>query len=225
MSSDALTVAEEAHEAVRSARNSVRTRQILRAAARLMARDGSDAVSMQALADEASVSVGLIYRYFGNKQDLLHAVIAEVLDDLAARVPAAIEAAGADPVRRLAGGFRAYCEAIADHRHAALLTYRESKALGVEASERLKKRETATVLPLLHTVEQGVAEGVFAAGVHAELVALDLVMLAHAWALKHWYFEAHYDLDTYIARQTAIGLGALIVPERRADYPDLLDIR
>lgn len=33
---------------------------------------------MQALADEASVSVGLIYRYFGDKQDLplsLQAVI------------------------------------------------------------------------------------------------------------------------------------------------------
>jgi AcrR family transcriptional regulator len=224
MSGDALTATEEADDAVRSARSSVRTRQILRAAARLMARDGSDAVSMQALADEASVSVGLIYRYFGNKQDLLRAVIAEVLDDLDTRVPAAIEGAGADPVRRLAGGFRAYCEAIADHRHAALLTYRESKALGLEASEQLKRRETATVQPLLRTVEQGIAEGAFAA-VHAELAALDLVMLAHAWALKHWYFEADYDLDTYIARQTAIGLGALIAPGRRADYSDLLDIR
>lgn len=224
MSSDALTLAVEAQEAVRSARNSVRTRQILRAAARLMARDGSDAVSMQALADEASVSVGLIYRYFGNKQDLLRAVIAEVLDDLSTRVPAAIEAAGTDSVRRLASGFRAYCEAIAEHRHAALLTYRESKALGLEASEQLKERETATVQPLLRTVEQGIEEGIFAT-VHAELAALDLVMLAHAWALKHWYFEAQYDLDTYIVRQTAIGLGALIVPERRPDYLELLDIR
>ena len=67
-----------------------RSRQLLDAAARLMERDGSEAVSMQALAAEAGVSVGLIYRYFGSKDDILLAVITDVLAAFATAVPAAV---------------------------------------------------------------------------------------------------------------------------------------
>src|SRR5512135_3114079 len=55
----------EADEAARQARAAMRSAQLLSATARLMEREGSQSVSMQALAEEAGVSVGLIYRYFG----------------------------------------------------------------------------------------------------------------------------------------------------------------
>src|SRR5438093_5052777 len=116
-------------EAAQRARTEQRTAQLLDAAARLMERDGTNAVSMQAVAAEAGVSVGLIYRYFGGKDDLLLAVIVGVLDSFARHVPPAIEAAGEDPVLRLAAAFRSYCEVIDEHRHAAVLTYRETKSL------------------------------------------------------------------------------------------------
>ncbi|HLN77262.1 MAG TPA: TetR family transcriptional regulator [Nocardioidaceae bacterium] len=125
------------HEAARLTRAQRRSQQLLGAAARLMERDGSHAVSMQAVAEEAGVSVGLIYRYFGGKDDLLLAVIVDVLDEFATRVPEAIEAAGDNPVERLAAAFRAYCEVIDDHRHAAVLTYRESKSLSDEGRARI----------------------------------------------------------------------------------------
>src|SRR5215212_6048686 len=83
-------------EAARRARAEHRSAQLLGAAARLMERDGSQAVSMQAVATEAGVSVGLIYRYFGGKDDLLLAVIVGVLDSFATRVPEAVDAAGDD---------------------------------------------------------------------------------------------------------------------------------
>ena len=53
------------------ARQDVRTRQILTAATALMQQHGSHKVSMKAIADEAEVSVGLIYRYYDNKEDLV----------------------------------------------------------------------------------------------------------------------------------------------------------
>ncbi|MDL9978673.1 TetR/AcrR family transcriptional regulator [Microbacterium sp. ASV49] len=205
----------------RAARADLRTRQVLRAAARLMGREGADAVSMQAIADEAGVSVGLIYKYFGNKQDLVLAITVQVLDDVAMSVPAAVDRAGDDAVLALAAGFRAYCETIDEHRHAAVLTYRESKTLGADGQSELKRREVATMKPLVGAVRRGIDAGLFTA-VDAELMTYDLVMLAHAWALKHWYFERSFDLEAYVTHQTAIVLGGLIVPERRADYPALL---
>lgn len=208
-------------EAVREVNASMRSRQILDAAARLMERAGSEAVSMQALAAEAGVSVGLIYRYFGGKDDVLLAVIVEVLDAFRSEVPEAVDAAGGDPVRRLAAAFGAYCDVIARYRHAAVLTYRESNALSPEGRERIKTLEVETSQPLRTAVRDGVDEGLLSTP-SADLVAYDLLLLAHAWALKHWYFEQTMTLDEYVSAQLALMLRALIRPDLHGDYADLL---
>ena len=209
-------------DAVRVVSASMRSRQILDGAARLMERTGSEAVSMQALATEAGVSVGLIYRYFGGKDDVLLAVIVEVLDAFRTSVPQAVDAAGDDPVRRLAAAFTAYCHVIARYRHAAVLTYRESNTLSAEGRETIKTLEVETSQPLRTAVRDGVDAGVLSTP-NADLVAYDLLLLAHAWALKHWYFEQTMTLDEYVDAQLALMLQALIRPDLRAEYSDLLD--
>jgi AcrR family transcriptional regulator len=198
-----------------------RSEQLLAAAARLMERDGSQAVSMQAVADEAGVSVGLIYRYYGGKQDLLLAVIINVLDAFADEVPSAIEAAGEDPVERLAAAFRSYCEVIDRHRHAAVLTYRESKSLSAEGREKIKALEIATSEPLRQVIREGVATGVLATP-DPDLVAYNLLLLTHAWALKHWYFEQTFSLDEYVRKQLALTLAAILEPRKRRSYQRFL---
>lgn len=206
---------------VRAARTRWRRGQLIDAAARLMERDGFHSVSMQALADEAGVSVGLIYKYFGNKEDLLLAVIVNVLDAFAERVPVAIARAGDDPVDRIVAGFGAYCSVINEHRHAAVLTYRESNALGDSGRAEIKKLEVNTAEPLRDALRDGVVAGVLL-DVDTELLAYDMLLMAHAWALKHWYFERAFDLDTYVREQARVILRGVIDPRRRRKYPDLV---
>lgn len=208
-------------DAARQARAEQRSAQLLEAAARLMERDGSHAVSMQAVAAEAGVSVGLIYRYFGGKDDLLFAVIQGVLDSFATLVPQAVEAAGDDPVLRLAAAFRSYCEVIDERRHAAVLTYRESKSLDEEGRARIKELEVQTSEPLRAALRVGVDAGLFTVP-DVELAAYDLLLLAHAWALKHWYFERTLSLDIYVQRQLALILNGIIEPRHRRRYATLL---
>jgi AcrR family transcriptional regulator len=202
---------------VRAARTRWRRGQLLAAAATLMERDGFHSVSMQALADEAGVSVGLIYKYFGNKEDLLLAVIVNVLDAFAERVPPAMAAAGDDPVARIVAGFGAYCAVINEHRHAAVLTYRESNTLSGSGRAEIKKLEVNTAEPLRQALRDGVASGVLV-DTDTELLAYDLLLMAHAWALKHWYFERAFDLDTYVRRQAAVVLRGVLDPRRRRRY-------
>ena len=208
-------------EAARRTRAEHRSAQLLDAAARLMERDGSQAVSMQAVATEAGVSVGLIYRYFGGKDDLLLAVILGVLDSFATRVPQAVEAAGDDPAARLAAAFRSYCEVIDEYRHAAVLTYRETKSLSAEGRTRIKELEVRTSEPLRSILREGVEAGVFVVP-DVEIVAYDLLLLAHAWALKHWYFERTLGFDDYVNHQTALMLRSIIEPRHRRKYAALL---
>lgn len=206
---------------VRSPRAERRSAQLLDAAARLMERDGSQSVSMQAVADEAGVSVGLIYRYFGGKDDLLMSVIVDVLDSFAERVPKAVLAAGEDPVLALAAAFRAFCEVIDENRHAAVLTYRETKSLSAESRVRLKDLEVATSAPLREQLRAGVEQGAFRE-IDVELVAYNLLLTAHGWALKHWYFERTGNIDTYVTTQTSLFLHALLTSRARRRYAALL---
>jgi AcrR family transcriptional regulator len=217
MAIDTSAVADDPAQAARQTRAERRSEQLLLAAARLMERDGSQGVSMQAVAEEAGVSVGLIYRYFGGKDDLLLAVIVDVLETFATAVPAAIAAAGDDPVERLVAAFRSYCEVIEAHRHAAVLTYRESKSLSPEGREKIKQLEVQTSEPLRQVIREGVAAGVLTTD-DPDLVAYNLLLLAHAWALKHWYFEQSLTFDEYVGKQTALTLSALLEPRRRRSY-------
>lgn len=211
-----------AEAAAQHARVRWRTGQLLAAAARLMERNGFAGVSIQAIADEAAVSVGLVYRYFGSKEELLLAVITDVLDEFATRVPEAMAAAGDDPVERIAAGFRAYCQVIHDHRHAAMLTYRESRALSVQGRARIKRLEVQTSEPLREAIRQAVERGLLLE-VDADLVSYDLLLLSHSWALKHWLFERSFDLDSYVAGQTALVLRGVLRPEHRRRYRHLLE--
>jgi AcrR family transcriptional regulator len=207
--------------AARQARAEQRSAQLLDAAARLMERDGLHAVSMQAVATEAGVSVGLIYRYFGGKDDLLLAVIVGVLDSFATEVPAAVEAAGEDPVHRLAAAFRSYCEVIDERRHAAVLTYRETKSLDDAGRTRIMDLEVRTSEPLRAVLREGVDAGLFTVP-DLEFAAYDLLLLAHAWALKHWYFERTLSLDTYVQHQFALVLKGILEPRHRRKYARLV---
>lgn len=215
------TRAADVAPALRSARAELRSRQLLVAAARLMERDGSDAVSMQAVAAEAGVSVGLIYRYFGGKDDLLLAVIVAVLDAFAERVPVAVAEAGSDPVHRLTAAFRTYCEVIDEHRHATVLTYRESKSLTPEGRARIKELEVSTSQPLVDALSDGIEQRVFRE-VDVDLVSFNLLLHAHAWALKHWHFERRLSFDDYVSSQTALALNGLVAPAYRRRYAAVL---
>jgi AcrR family transcriptional regulator len=55
--------------------------EIVAAARRLFVEDGYDATSMSRLAKEAEVAPNTIYWYFGNKDDVLIAVLTAVMAD------------------------------------------------------------------------------------------------------------------------------------------------
>lgn len=59
-----------------------RRRQILDGAAVCFARNGFHATSMQDVLKEVDLSAGAVYRYFGGKEELIAAIVGEVLDEV-----------------------------------------------------------------------------------------------------------------------------------------------
>lgn len=214
---DALPV----EEAVRAVRTSSRRKQVLDAAVQVMQRTGFHQMSMQALADEAGVSVGLIYKYFGGKEEILLATIVSILDTFRDQIAPAMEAAGDDPVERLAAGIRRYIEIVDENLDATVLTYRESRTLDTAGRARIKELEVETSAPLRSALDDGIAAGIMES-IDVDLMVFDILLLAHGWALKHWHFGSIYTLDDYIRLQTRLVLNTTLKAERRGEYAHFL---
>lgn len=219
---DTASAARDVDRAVREVRISSRRRQLLDAAVRVMERTGYHRMSMQALADEAHVSVGLIYKYFGGKQDVLLATVVDILEAFRDRLEPAMAAAGDDPVDRFDAGFRRYLRIVDENRDAVVLTYRESRTLTAEGRARIKDLEVTTSAPLRAALAEAAAAGLIV-DCDPDLVTFDAMMVAHAWALKHWHFGGRFTVDQYARAQLRLLLGGLIVPERRERYGRLLE--
>lgn len=207
-------------EAVRAVRVSSRRRQLLNAAVTVMQNTGFHQMTMQMLADEAKVSVGLIYKYFGGKEDVLLATIVDILEAFRDLLEPAMAAAGDDPVERLAAGFRRYVEIVDENRDAVVLTYRESRTLDSDGRNRIKALEVETSAPLRTAIEAGIEAGLII-DTDIDLMVFNLMMLAHGWALKHWHFGSRYSLDGYIRAQLTVALRNLLSPECHGDYEHL----
>lgn len=211
---------DHSEKATRATRSDARIRQLLNAATTLMVRKGSHEVSMQAIADEAGVSVGLIYRYFSNKLELVQAVIVDVLDDVASRLPEAVGTVH-DPVRRIAVAFEAYCRIMDERRDAAVLTYRETMTLDREGRQLTKNLEIQTAQPLRDAISDAV-DAELLRPVNPELLAMDLLMRAHSWALKHWFYQPRMTFEEFVYHERSTVLSGIVLPEHRADYADLI---
>ncbi len=84
-----------------------RRSQLLDLGVRLLATRSLDEVSIDLLAEEAGVSRGLLYHYFGNKHAFHEAVVRRAADDLIAQTE---PPAAGDPVDRLRASLTAYVD-------------------------------------------------------------------------------------------------------------------
>jgi AcrR family transcriptional regulator len=89
-----------------------RREQLLELGARLLATRTLDEISIELLAEEACVSRGLLYHYFGSLQEFHVAVVRRAVEDIyAITAPSDIE----DPLEQLAVSLGAYVEYVAEN--------------------------------------------------------------------------------------------------------------
>jgi AcrR family transcriptional regulator len=84
-----------------------RREQLLDLGVQMLATRSVDELSIDLLAEEAGISRGLLYHYFGSKHEFHHAVVRRAADDVI-RVTA--PRPEGDPLERLAGSLEAYVD-------------------------------------------------------------------------------------------------------------------
>src|SRR3978361_1137268 len=91
-----------------------RREQLLELGVRLLSTRPLEELSIETLAEEAGISRGLLYHYFGNKQDFHTAVVQRAADDLFARTAPTGEGG---PLEQLAGSLARYVDSLTENSH------------------------------------------------------------------------------------------------------------
>ena len=180
--------------------------QIVRAAVKLFSAQGYYTTTIQQIAREASVSTGLVYQYFRDKDDVLLLALMLVLDSYEQEIPRQL--AGIEhPIERLCTAIRTYCSIVDRWRDATLLTYRSTKSLRPDRRTLIMEGETRTNR-ILEACIRACVEAGHMQPVNEQLLAYSHVMFCHAWALKHWALGGRYSLEQYVHE----GLRVLVDP-------------
>jgi len=175
-----------------------RRAQLTRAAIACFSERGYHPTTIRDVAQRADVSIGLIYQYVGDKEDLLFMALQEVLDTYMRQIPMALEGI-TEPVQRFCTAVRAYCRVNGASVDATVLAYRETKSLRKERRTSIMQKELETNELIAACVRDCFDAGLFEA-VDVDMFVYQIVMFCHTWALKAWHFAAAMDVDTYIER-------------------------
>lgn len=193
--------------------------RIAAAALPLFARHGYHATPVRAIANAAGLSVGSIFNYFADKDELLQYILdesqqrsersvtearAEVERDLAA------QDGESDPARPFMTVYRRYVEYIDEIRPFALLAYQEAKSLSREGRAPILERGRRVRKLLAEAAAPAVKAGLFPAE-GLELKIHFLVMLAHMWAIRGWALS-HASVQEYFTELEPIALAILAAP-------------
>ncbi len=133
----------------RAAIRGFRRAQLLEAAHGVFMERGLDGATMRAIAESAGCAVGTLYLHFADKEAMYAAILEDSLDELAASVRAAGEAAETPEARARAtlGGMFAYYADRPDELEMGLYLFggARRRGLGPEIDRRLNRRLEATI--------------------------------------------------------------------------------
>ncbi len=133
---------------------------IRRAAVKLIARHGFEAVSMRQLAGEVGVQAAALYRYFPNKEQLLYSLMREHMEGLIAAWQAARPKDG-DPATILAAFAANHIRFHVERRHSTQVSNMELRSLGRDRLSAILKLRTAYEGQLRQILRDGAQCGVF----------------------------------------------------------------
>jgi AcrR family transcriptional regulator len=188
-----------------------RRAQFIDAAISLFGQHGYHVTTIREIALAAKVSIGLIYQYVEDKEDILFLALITVLDMYKQEIPAALEGVD-DPLQRFRTAVHTYCRVVDKNVNATVLAYRETKSLRKERRALIQQKELETNALIAACIEQCIAAGLFDKETDVELMTYQLVMFSHAWALKAWHFRGMMSVDSYVDRGLDLMLGSVLTP-------------
>jgi AcrR family transcriptional regulator len=176
--------------------------RIAAAALPLFLKYGYHATPVRVVARAAGLSAGSIFNYFAGKDEILK----YILDESHAQAEAAVAEAqqtlarstpDSDPIDLFERVYRRYARSVDAIRRYALLAYQEAKSLSPRERAPLFEREHRIAGLLAAAAQPAIDSGVFSPEA-LPMKVQSLIVLAHAWAVRHWAWPQYPTIDDYL---------------------------
>ena len=175
-----------------------RRTHIVHCSTRLFAKKGYSHSNMRELARACDMSIGNLYHYFGSKEQILYSIINDAtLRQVEYVEHYARETARLDPVNALRELIRKYFEWHNSNQNITLFIYQETRALPQKAQEQIFESENRIHSIFESMIKRGTLSGDFKTD-EPGLVANDIMVIGHAWALRRWSLQKRWSFDAFI---------------------------
>jgi AcrR family transcriptional regulator len=181
---------------------SERREHIAKSVAPLLVKKGYGQTSIREIAIACGMSMGHLYYYIGGKEDVLEIMMdydLHLYTDFVRQIVSSFEALSpTDALVKTIDGFFRAMDAASDF---TLFFYQETKNLQPDARKIIMDRERSLVLEFEKLLYRGCQAGEFQID-NIPLVANNIVITGHMWALRRWLLGKICSLDDYIQSQT-----------------------
>jgi AcrR family transcriptional regulator len=167
--------------------------QICQAATKLFSKNGYHRTSVKEIAKASKISIGSLYDYIHNKEDILYLFYEQYVHDLERRIEKATQGAK-NPVQELRAALMAYLDTADLFQDYVLFFYQESKYM--------KKKDLIDVfnieLSIMKAFEDIVKKGdnKYFSVKDPFLFSMFVSLLTCGWAIRRWNLKG-YNAETY----------------------------
>lgn len=182
-------------------------KKIIDTASILYAKKGFTATSIEEISEMAGVSLPVTYHYVKKKSEIMRLIMEDLLNTFRRSLTKEIKDID-DPEEKLAIATILYFRVVDQQREKALLVYQKSSSLDRASKSRVMQLEVEVAEIFSKIIEEGIEKGIFKE-VDVDLMAYNIIMIAHMWALKRWHFKHRLTLDQFIDLQLATILDVL----------------
>ena len=182
-------------------------KKIIDAASALYVEKGFTATSIEEISEMAGVSLPVTYHYVKKKSEIMKMIMEDALNTFQDNLTKEIKGID-DPEEKLAIAIILYFRVMDGQGEKVLLMYQKSSSLEKASKSKVMQLEVQVSEIFSRIIEEGIQVGIFKA-VDVDLMAYNIILMAHMWVLKGWHFKNRLTLDNYIDQQLAIILASL----------------
>ena len=191
-----------------------RRAQIVEAATRLVARQGFGKTVVRDIAEEANISVGLVYEYVRSKEDILFLIYEHWARVWGEGLEKALSR-GKDPLDQLMAGVSFLVGTADKHSDVTHLFYRETGYLSEYGTDQAKQTEREMVDRLTAVLEAAVEAELLRPETDCLALATELILLSHGWVLKGYLLRKGRTPAAYAASLVETAVNGWATPAGR----------
>ncbi|OAS88087.1 MULTISPECIES: TetR/AcrR family transcriptional regulator [Metabacillus] len=178
--------------------------QMVKGAVTLFKEKGFHRTTTREIARSAGFSIGTLYEYIRQKEDVLYLVCDTIYDQVHIRLEQDIDMKQGT-IESLKLAIKNYFKVVDDMQDEVLVMYQEAKSLSKDALPYVLKKEAEMAAMFKKIIESCIKNGELTlTEQESELISHNIIVQGQMWAFRRWTIQKNYTIDEYIELQTKV---------------------